>query len=243
MRAIRIYGSSAQAKVSLDEVAVPKPAAGEILMRVHATAVTPGELEWYPTWHTRNVQAAVVPISGLTAWQALFDHGKLTAGQKVLIHGGAGGVGSFAIQLAAWTGGFVATTVSGANIEFARSLGASQVIDYQKIKFEDQVTDADLVLDLVGGDTFRRSFSAIKEGGKVVTVAASSESTDDPKAKAAFFIVEPSQPQLTELARLLDAGILRPIVSEVVPMATAAEAFLVSKKAAPGKIVLRVLTE
>jgi NADPH:quinone reductase-like Zn-dependent oxidoreductase len=116
MRAIRIYGSSAQAKVSLDEVAVPKPAAGEILMRVHATAVTPGELEWYPTWHTRNVQAAVVPISGLTAWQALFDHGKLTAGQKVLIHGGAGGVGSFAIQLAAWTGGFVATTVSGANI-------------------------------------------------------------------------------------------------------------------------------
>jgi NADPH:quinone reductase-like Zn-dependent oxidoreductase len=308
MRAIRIYGSNGQAKVSLDEVAVPKPAAGEILMRVHATAVTPGELEWYPTWHTENgaprvqaipghefsgvveqvgtntegfkegdavyglnswfsdgaaaefclttpaeiapkpatidhVQAAVVPISGLTAWQALFDRGKLTAGQKVLIHGGAGGVGSFAIQLAAWTGAFVVTTVSGANIEFARSLGASQVIDYQKIKFEDQVTDADLVLDLVGGDTFRRSFSAIKEGGKVVTVAASSESTDDPKAKAAFFIVEPSQPQLTELARLLDAGILRPIVSEVVPLATAVEAFLVPKKTAPGKIVLRVLTE
>jgi len=308
MKAIRVHGSSGHAAIFLDEVAVPTPAAGEVLVRVHATAVTPGELEWYPTWHTQkgaprvqavpghefsgvveqvgpstegvkegdavyglnswfsdgaaaefclttpaeiapkpatidHVQAAVVPISGLTAWQALFDHGKLTAGQKVLIHGGAGGVGSFAIQLAAWTGAFVATTVSGANIEFARSLGASQVIDYQKIKFEDQVRDADLVLDLVGGDTFRRSFSAIKEGGKVVTVATSSESTDDPKVKAAFFIVEPSRPQLTELARLLDAGILRPIVSEVVPMANAAEAFLIPKKTAPGKVVLRVLTE
>ncbi len=308
MKAIRIYGSSGHATISLDEIAVPKPAAGEILIRVHATAVTPGELEWYPTWHTPesaarvqavpghefsgvvdqvgpntegfkegdavyglnswfsdgaaadnclttvdeiaakpaaidHVQAAVVPISGLTAWQALFDHGKLTAGQKVLIHGGAGGVGSFAIQLAAWTGAFVATTVSGANIEFARSLGASEVIDYQKTKFEEQVRDADLVLDLVGGDIFHRSFSAIKEGGKVVTVATSSESTDDPKAKAAFFIVEPSRQQLNELARLLDAGILRPIVSEVVPMANAAEAFLVSKKTAPGKVVLRVRTE
>jgi NADPH:quinone reductase-like Zn-dependent oxidoreductase len=161
------------------------------------------------------------------------------AGQKVLIHGGAGGVGSFAIQLAAWAGAFVATTVSGADIEFARSLGASQVIDYQKTKFEDQVRDA----DLVGGDTFRRSFSAIKEGGKVVIVATSSESTDDPKVKAAFFIVEPSQQQLTELGRLLNAGILRPIVSEVVPMANAAEAFLLPKKTAPGKVVLRVLTE
>jgi NADPH:quinone reductase-like Zn-dependent oxidoreductase len=308
MKAIRIYGSSGHATISLDEVAVPKPAAGEVLIRVHATAVTPGELEWYPTWHMPkgaprvhavpghefsgvveqvgpntegfkegdavyglnswfsdgaaaecclttpaeiapkpatidHVQAAVVPISGLTAWQALFDHGKLTAGQKVLIHGGAGGVGSFAIQLAAWTGAFVATTVSGANIEFARSLGATEVIDYQRTKFEEQMRDADLVLDLVGGDIFRRSFSAIKEGGKVVTVATSSESTDDPNVKAAFFIVEPSRQQLTELARLLDAGILRPIVSEIVPMATAAEVFLVPKKTAPGKVVVRVLTE
>jgi NADPH:quinone reductase-like Zn-dependent oxidoreductase len=307
MKAIRIYGSSGHATVSLDEVAVPKPGPGEVLIRVHATAVTTGELEWYPTWHTPegaprvhpvpghefsgvieevasnteglkkgdavyglnswfsdgaaaeyclttpaeiapkpetidHVQAAVVPISGLTAWQALFEHGKLTARQKVLIHGGAGGVGSFAIQLAVWKGAFVATTVSEPNIGFAQSLGASEVIDYRKTKFEERVRDADLVLDLVGGDTFRRSLSAIKEGGKVVTVATSSESADDPKVKAAFFIVEPSREQLTELARLLDAGVLRSIVSEVVPIATAAEAFLVSKKAAPGKVVLRVLT-
>jgi NADPH:quinone reductase-like Zn-dependent oxidoreductase len=307
MKAVRIYGSSGHPTVSLDEVAVPKPAPGELLIRVHATAVTTGELEWYPTWHTPegaprahavpghefsgvveevgpntegfkkgdavyglnswfsdgaaaeycrttpdqiapkpetidHVQASVVPISGLTAWQALFEHGKLTTGQKVLIHGGAGGVGSFAIQLAAWKGAFVATTVSESNIGFVQSLGASEVIDYRKVKFEEQVSDADLVLDLIGGDTFRRSFSAIKEGGKVVTVATSSESADDPKVKAAFFIVEPSRQQLTELARLIDAGILRPIVSEVVPMVTAAEAFLVSKKAAPGKVVLRVLS-
>ena len=307
MKAIRIYGSSGRATVSLDEVAVPKPAPGEVLIRVYATALTPGELEWYPTWHTPkgaprmhaipghefsgvieevgpdaegfkkgnavyglnswfsegaaaeyclttpddiapkpetidHVQAAVVPISGLTAWQALFERGKLTAGQKVLIHGGAGGVGSFAIQLAAWKGAFVATTVSEANFEFVRSLGATEVIDYRKVKFEEQVRDADLVLDLVGGDTFRRSFRVIKEGGKVITVATSSESADDPNVKAAFFIVEPNPQQLTELARLLDAGMLRSIVSEVVPLASADEAFLVSKKTAPGKVVLRVLT-
>jgi len=117
------------------------------------------------------------------------------------------------------------------------------VIDYHKTKFEDQVRDADLVLDLVGGDTFHRSFSAIKGGGKVVTIATNSESTDDPKVKAAFFIVEPNRQQLTELARLLDAGILQPIVSEVVPMANAAEAFLIPKKTAPGKVVLRILAE
>jgi NADPH:quinone reductase-like Zn-dependent oxidoreductase len=308
MRAIRINGSIGHATVSLEEVAVPKPAKGEALVRVYATAATPGELEWSTTWQTQkgaprlqaipghefsgvieqvgpdtegfeegdavyglngwfsdgaaaefclttpaeiaskpatidHVQAAVVPISGLTAWQALFDHGKLTAGQKVLIHGGAGGVGSFAVQLAVLTGAFVATTVSGANIEFARSLGASQVIDYQKTKFEEQVKDADLVLDLAGGDIFHRSFRAIREGGKVVTVATSSESTNDPKVKAAFFIVEANRTQLTELARLIDAGILRPIVSEVVPIADAAKVLLTSKKAKPGKVVLRVQTE
>jgi NADPH:quinone reductase-like Zn-dependent oxidoreductase len=308
MKAVRLYGSGGNATVSLDEVPVPRPGPGEILVRVYATALTPGEFEWYPTWHTPNgasrinpipghefsgvieavaadvegfakgqavyglnswfkdgaaaeycvttpeeiapkpesidhVQAAVVPISGLTAWQALFDHGKLTAGHKVLIHGGAGGVGSFAIQLAVWKGAIVATTVSEGNMEFARVLGASEVIDYQKSKFEEKIQDADLVLDLVGGDTFQRSFGALREGGRVVTVATSSESTDDPKAKAAFFIVEANRQQLAELARLLDAGALRPIVSEVVPMSIATEAYLAPKKSTPGKIVLRVLTQ
>jgi NADPH:quinone reductase-like Zn-dependent oxidoreductase len=308
MKAVRLYSSAGNPTVSLEEVPVPQPGPGEILVRVNATAVTPGEFQWYPTWHTPkgdsrvnpvpghefsgvietvasdvegfakgeavyglnswfkdgaaaeycittpeeiapkpetidHVQAAVVPISGLTAWQALFDHGKLTAGHKVLIHGGAGGVGTFAIQLAVWKGAIVATTVSEANMEFARSLGASEVINYRKSKFEEEMQDADLVLDLVGGDTFQRSFGALKEGGRLVTVATSSESTDDPKARAAFFIVEANRQQLVELARLLDAGALRPIVREVFPMSIAAQAYLAPKKSTPGKTVVCVLTQ
>jgi NADPH:quinone reductase-like Zn-dependent oxidoreductase len=307
MKAIRLYGSHGNETVSLDEIPMPKLGAGEVLIRVHATAVTQGEFEWYPTWRTPkgdprihpvpshefsgaiedfapdvkglekgdvvyglnnwfidgaaaeycittpaeiapkpatidHLQAAVVPISGLTAWQALFDHGRLNAGQKVLIHGGAGGVGSFAIQLAAWKGALVATTVSEANVEFVRKLGATEIIDYRKAKFEEDLKDADVVLDLVGGDTLKRSFDAIKEGGRVVTIAASSELTEDPKVKEAFFIVEANRQQLVELAQLIDAGVLRPIVSEVLPLAAAAQAYFPTKKTTRGKTVLMVST-
>ena len=308
MKALRLFGSRGDEKLCLDEIPIPLAGAGEVLIRVHATALTPGELGWYPTWHTSrhdprlyavpghefsgtieeigtdvkglekgaavyglnnwfidgaaadycittpaeiapkpttidHIQAAVVPISGLTAWQALFDHGSLQAGQKVLIHGGAGGVGSFAIQLAAWKGSFVSTTVSEANIQFALELGASEVIDYRKTKFEEVVKDAELILDLIGGNTLNRSFAAVKEGGRVVTIASSSESTDQPKVKAAFFIVQANQEQLRELAKLIDTGILRPVVSEVRPLEAAAEAYLLTKKTGPGKVALRVLTE
>jgi NADPH:quinone reductase-like Zn-dependent oxidoreductase len=188
-----------------------------------------------------HVQAAVVPISGLTAWQALFEHGKLEVGQKVLIHGGAGGVGSMAIQLAAWRGAFVATTVSEANTEFVRSLGAHEPIDYRKATFEEVAGDADLIVDLVGGDTLARSFRAIKKGGRVVTVATSSESSEDPKVKGAFFIVVPNREQLVELARLIDSGAIRPIVSEVFPLEKAAQAYF-PLKTNRGKAVLRVST-
>jgi NADPH:quinone reductase-like Zn-dependent oxidoreductase len=308
MKAIRLHGSRNNATVSLDEIPMPKVGAGEVLVRVHATAVTQGELEWYPTWHTPDgdsrlnavpshefsgiieelapdvqgletseavyglnswfidgaaaeycvttpaeiapkpstidhLQAAVVPISGLTAWQALFDHGKLEAGQKVLIHGGAGAVGGFAIQLAVWKGASVGTTVSEANIEFVRELGATEIIDYRRTDFEDVMKDADVVLDLVGGDTLKRSFSAIKEGGRVVTIAASSESAKDPKVKEAFFIVEANRQQLTELATLIDAGLLRPTVSQVLSLETAAQAYFPNKKTNPGKTVLQVLIQ
>jgi NADPH:quinone reductase-like Zn-dependent oxidoreductase len=305
MKAILLKGSQGNAMVSLDEIQIPKPGSGEVLIRVHATAATPGELEWYPTWHTPkgeprryavpchefsgtieelgpdvtglergdavyglngwfidgaaaeyclttpaeitpkptsidHLQAAVVPISGLTAWQALFDRGKLAAGQKVLIHGGAGGVGSFGIQLAAWKGAFVSTTVSESNAGFVRGLGATEIIDYRKAKFEEVVRDADLVLDPVGGDTFRRSFAAIKEGGRVVTIASSSASTEDPRMKEAFFIVEANQQELDGLAKLIDTGALRPIISNVFPLEAAAQAFFPTNKADPGKTVLRV---
>jgi NADPH:quinone reductase-like Zn-dependent oxidoreductase len=125
----------------------------------------------------------------LTAWQGLFDRGKLQPGQKVLIHSGAGGVGSFAIQLAAWKGAFVITTVSEADTSFVRELGAREVIDYRKVRFEEFVTDADLVLDLVGGDTLRASFRAVKPAGRVITIATSSESETDPKFKETFLLL------------------------------------------------------
>jgi NADPH:quinone reductase-like Zn-dependent oxidoreductase len=190
-----------------------------------------------------HLQAAVAPISGLTAWQGLFEHGKLETGGKVLIHGGAGGVGSFAIQLAAWKGALVVTTVSEPNAEFVRSLGADEVIDYQKSKFEDLVDDADVVLDLVGGDTLMRSFKAIKKGGRVVTVATNAESSEDSAVKEAFFIVEAKRDQLVELAKLIDAGKIRAIISEVLPLERADEAYFpIKKKAVRGKLVLRVST-
>jgi NADPH:quinone reductase-like Zn-dependent oxidoreductase len=308
VKAIRLHGNVGSQRVLLEEVPRPQIGAGEVLVRVHATAVTPGELGWYPTLHTQNgdprsqpilshefsgvieeiapgitgfaqgdavyglnswfrdgaaaeccvttpsemapkpqtidhLQAAVVPISGLTAWQALFEHGKIEAGQKVLIHGGSGGVGSFAIQLAAWKGALVATTVSEPNAEFVRSLGAREVIDYRKTAFEEVVNDADLVLDLVGGDTLTRSFKAIKKGGRVVTVATNAEGSQDPEVKGVFFIVESKRNQLVELAKLIDAGKLLPIVSEVFPLEKAEQAFFpVKKAAARGKMVLRVST-
>jgi NADPH:quinone reductase-like Zn-dependent oxidoreductase len=308
MKAIRLYGAFGSQRVVLEEIPRPQIGAGEVLVRVHATAVTPGEPEWYPTLHSQNgdprsqailshefsgvvaeiapgvtglaegdavyglnswfrdgaaaeycvttpsemapkpqtidhLQTAVVPISGLTAWQALFEHGKIEAGQKVLIHGGAGGVGSFAIQLAAWKGAFVVTTVSEPNAEFVRSLGAQEVIDYRKSDFAELVNDADLVLDLVGGETLTRSFKAIKKGGRVVTVATNAEGNQDPEVKGAFFIVETKREQLVELAQLIDAGKLLPFVSEVFPLEKAEQAFFpVKKKAVRGKTVLRVST-
>jgi NADPH:quinone reductase-like Zn-dependent oxidoreductase len=305
MKAIRIYGSPGKETVRLDEIPIPKIGSNEVLIRVHATAITPGELEWYPTWHTQKGDArflpvpshefsgtieqvgpdiedlkrgdavyglndwfidgasaeycvttpaevapkpasidhslaAVVPISGLTAWQALFDRGKLESGQRVLIHGGAGGVGSFAIQLAVWKGARVATTVSEANIEFVKELGASEAIDYRQTRFEDEVKDADLILDVVGGDTLIRSFAAIKKGGRVVTVAASSESVEDANVKDAYFIVEANRQQLVELAELINRGVLRPIVSQVFTLTRATEAYFPPKKIGPGKAVVRV---
>jgi NADPH:quinone reductase-like Zn-dependent oxidoreductase len=306
MKAIRIHGSSGKATVSLDEIAVPEARPGEVLIRVRATAVTPGELEWYPTWHTPkgeprayavpchefsgvieeiapdvkgwspgdavyglndwfingaaaeycvaksgeiakkptsidHLHAASVPISALTAWQGLFDRGNLQPGQKVLIHGGAGGVGSFAVQLAAWKGAFVITTVSEADSSFVRELGAREVIDYRKVRFEELVTDADLVLDLVGGDTLRASFRAVKPAGRVITIATSSESETDPKFKEAFFIVAANADQLREIAKLIETGVLRTVVREVLPINAAAQAYSPTKIKGRGKTVLQVV--
>jgi len=118
------------------------------------------------------VQAAAVPLTALTAWQALFDHAGLALGQTVLIHGAAGGVGVFAVQLARWAGAHVIATASARNRDFLRELGANQIIDYTTTRFEDVVHNVDLVFDTVGGDTVERSWQVVKKGGVLVSVAS-----------------------------------------------------------------------
>jgi len=186
-----------------------------------------------------HVHAAATPISALTAWQGLFERAGLAAGQRVLIHGAAGGVGNLAVQLAHWRGGRVAATAAADNLDFVRSLGAEEVIDYRADRFEDVVRHVDVVFDTVGGETLERSWSVLKPGGRLVTVAASEEQTTDERIRAAYFIVEPSRTQLAEIARLIEGGALRPVVGAVFPLAEARQAY--QHKPVRGKVVLRVV--
>ncbi|MGE5212387.1 MAG: NADP-dependent oxidoreductase [Nitrospirota bacterium] len=186
-----------------------------------------------------HISAAATPISALTVWQGLFERAGLAAGQQVLIHGAAGGVGTFAVQLARWRGARVTGTASAANLDFVRSLGADEVIDYRAERFEDLVPDMDVVFDTVGGETLERSWGVLKPGGRLVTVAASGEQTTDERIRAAYFIVEPSRTQLMEIARLIDEGALRPVIGAVFPLAEARQAY--QYKPVRGKVVLRVV--
>ena len=188
-----------------------------------------------------HIHAAATPISALTAWQALVERAGLVAGQRVLIHGAAGGVGNLAVQLAHSRGARVTATASAANLEFVRGLGAEEVIDYRAQRFEDVVRDVDVVFDTVGGETLEKSWGVLKPGGRLVTVAASGEQTTDERIRAAYFIVEPSRTQLEEIARLIDAGALRPVVGAVFPLAEARQAY--ESKPGRGKVVLRVVDE
>lgn len=186
-----------------------------------------------------HAEAASVPIGALTAWQGLFDRAKLQPGERVLVHGGAGAVGVFAIQLAHSRGAHVAATVSARNLEFVKGLGAGQVIDYRTEPFEREARDIDVVFDTVGGDTLRRSWGVLKQGGRLVTIAADGETPPDERTKEAFFIVEPNRQQLAEIGRLLDAGDLRPVVDEVLPFSQASEAYAGTvKRKGRGKMVV-----
>jgi NADPH:quinone reductase-like Zn-dependent oxidoreductase len=186
-----------------------------------------------------HVHAAATPISALTAWQGLVERAGLAAGQRVLIHGAAGGVGTFAVQLARWRGAQVIGTASAANLDFVRSLGADEVIDHRAERFEELARDVDVVFDTVGGETLERSWGVLKAGGRLVTIAASGEQTTDERVRAAYFIVEPSRTQLAEIARLIDGGALRPVVGVVFPLAEARQAY--QSKPSHGKVVLRVV--
>jgi len=284
----------------------PQPARGELLIRVCAAGVTPTELSWYPTTHTKtgekrdgavpghefsgvvaaagedadgfqigqavfgmnnwfadgataeyciapslavapkpqgltHVEAASVPIGALTAWQGIFDRAKLEPGERVLVHGGAGAVGMFAVQLARFYGAHVITTVSARNAAFAADLGAEQVIDYRTSRFEDRVRDMDVVFDTVGGESLARSWGVLKPGGRMVTIAAGSEGTTDGRVKEAFFIVEPNRKQLAEIAAMLEAGRLRAVVDTVVPLSRAPDAYAGKvERQGRGKMVVAV---
>ncbi|HMF49619.1 MAG TPA: NADP-dependent oxidoreductase [Candidatus Saccharimonadales bacterium] len=189
-----------------------------------------------------HVEAASVPIGALTAWQGLFDRARLQAGERVLVHGGAGAVGLFAIQLARIHGAHVTTTASSRNHAFVSQLGVEQVLDYHAVRFEEQVREMDVVFDTVGGETLQRSWGVLKPGGRMITIAADSEATTDERVKQAFFIVEPNHEQLTRIGQMLDAGDLRTVVDAVVPLAQASAVYTgtVQQRSGRGKLVVVV---
>lgn len=192
-----------------------------------------------------HVEAASVPVVAVTAWQALFDHAQLKAGQTVVIHGAAGNVGSYAVQLARHAGVQTIASASAGDISVVRSLGANAVIDYRTQRFEKEVRDADAVIDLVGGETQSRSFEVLRRGGKLIS-AVSRPDQDLARrygVEAAFFLVNVTSQYLTEIARLIDGGQLRTKVGAVLPLADAREAHLMLEHVRPqpkGKIVLDV---
>jgi len=189
------------------------------------------------------VHAAAIALSGLTAWQAFFTHANLQSGQKVLIHGAAGGVGVFAVQLARWRGARVSVTARGKDAEFLRSLGAETVVDYATQRFDQLLSNQDLVLDTIGGETQERSWKVLRPGGLMIDLRGPlpPEKLAAFGVRGVFFIVEPSRPDLTQLAKLVDDGTIKSVVSQVLPLSDARRAFEpLSADHAPGKIVLKV---
>jgi len=190
-----------------------------------------------------HVQASAIPLACLTAWQALFDAGGLKAGQRVLIHAAAGGVGTFAVQLAKWKGAHVVGTASERNHAFLRELGADEVIDYTKTNFEEVVRDVDVVLDTLAGQTRDRSWNVLKKDGILVSILGQPSPDDAAQhgVRAAGVFVEPNQAQLGEIAKLVESGKLRPIIETVLPLAQAARAHEMNQTLhTRGKIVLQV---
>jgi NADPH:quinone reductase-like Zn-dependent oxidoreductase len=188
-------------------------------------------------------EAAAVPLAGETAWQALIETAQLQSGQTVLIHGGSGGVGSLAVQIAKARGAKVIATASTANQETLKQLGVDQAIDYTQAKFEEQVKDVDVVIDTVGKDTLTRSYDVVKKGGIVVTIAGKPDQAECDKRgiRCASIRGEPKAERLEELTKVIEAGKLKPLVSQVLPLSEGAKAQeQVATRHTRGKIVLKV---
>jgi NADPH:quinone reductase-like Zn-dependent oxidoreductase len=192
-----------------------------------------------------HVEAASVPVVFVTAWQALFDHAQLKPGQTVVIHGAAGNVGSYAVQLARRAGVQTIATAATDDISFVRNFGANTVIDYRTEQFEEHVRDADAVIDLVGGEIQNRSFQVLRRGGKLISAVSRPDQhlAERHGVDAAFFLVRVTSPYLAEIARLVDGGKLKINVGAVLPLADAREAHFILERVRPqpkGKIVLAV---
>jgi NADPH:quinone reductase-like Zn-dependent oxidoreductase len=300
MNAIRLHTADGPAGLLYDQIETPQPKEGEVLVRVHAAAITRDELDWpvdrlpaIPSYEFSGVvagigsnveniavgddvfalssfkrdgaaadyivvqkeflarkpktldhiQSASIPLAALTAWQGLFEHGQLSKGQRVLIHGATGGVGHFAVQLAHQRGAYVIGTVSTPNLPAARKLGMDKIVDTTTTPFEDVVGEVDLVFDTAGGDRLERSAAVICQGGRLISVAAEppQESANALGITSLYFVVSPNREQLIEITKFVNDGVLKPIVDDVFPLAKAREAFERSLlHCGVGKILLRV---
>lgn len=293
MRAVRLLRPGGPNELVLEWIEKPTPLPGEVLVKVHAAAITRDELEWpldrlpaIPSYELSGVVVALaenvdevsvgdevyaltpfdrngaaaeyvavsagllapkptsldhilsaaIPLPALSAWQGLFDHGNLSDGQRVLIHGAAGGVGQFATQLAASRAAYVIGTTSSANSDRAYAFGAIEVVDYAA-DFETSIEPVDLVFDAAGGDLLERSTAVLRSGGRVVSVASEPPEGSD----TMYFVVEPNREQLIELTKLVEGGTLRAEVDSVFSLEDAQMAFARSLEPDKrGKVVLRV---
>jgi NADPH:quinone reductase-like Zn-dependent oxidoreductase len=190
---------------------------------------------------TDHTHAGAIPLAGQTAWQGLFRHGQLKSGQSVLIHGGSGGVGHFAIQFAKAKGARVLTTVSTANVEFARELGADVVIDYKTQRFEEHAQDLDMVFDLIDGETRERSWKLLKRGGVLVSTLTepSQDTARQHGVRALRYTVEANGSELAEIADLVASGKVKPHVQKTFRLDEASQAMaMVERGGSAGKVVL-----
>ncbi len=189
------------------------------------------------------IEAGSLPLVGVSAIQALEQHINLTKEQKILIHGGAGGIGSIAIQLAKHLGAYVATTVSSEEAEFVKSLGADEVIDYEREKFEEKLSGFDAVYDTVGGETLDRSFKVLKKGGVLVSMLG--EPNKDLAAEYGVVVfgqnTQTNSKNLSRLAELVDKGVIKPLVDKVFPLDQTRQAFEYAETGHPrGKVVISI---
>lgn len=309
MKAVRLHEYGGPEVLKYEDAPRPEPAAGEVLVRVHAAGVNPVDwkiraghmkgfinykLPMIPGWdlsgvveatgpgvtawkkgdevYSRpdisrdgsyaeyisvkgqelghkprsidHVKAASIPLAALTAWQALFDAAGLQPGQRVLIHAAAGGVGTFAVQLARWKGAHVIGTASEKNHALLKELGADELIDYNQTRFEDVVRDVDVVLDTMAGETRDRSWKTLKKGGILVSILGQPSNDDAAKygVRAAGVFVQPNQAELEQIGSLVDSGKVKPVIEAVLPLKDARRAHEMNQTLhTRGKIVLQVV--